>query len=280
MDAHTPTPSDEGAEGFAMTIGLRRWSTLLAAASLLLGSCSASPTTYAERDAADEEARETEDAEQPAPTTAPAEEPMDGTGWILFQAVFDNEVDLGLVRPDSTQLQRLPRGPGNRWHPDWSPDGTRIVYDHGLPDARAEIRTVGVDGRDDRLVDGCEDPCLRQAGPAWSPDGRSIAFDGYEGPTDGLEHERCYLAIYDLDTNEARRIFEWPSCDQDQDTDVRPLSEGAYLRFSPDSERIVFQGEGPRVERAVFTSTVEGRTSPSSRTGTKARGPTGHLMVS
>jgi hypothetical protein len=211
MDAHTPTPSDEGAEGLAMTIGLRRWTILLAAASLLLGSCSASPTTYAERDAADEEARETEDAKQPAPTTAPAEEPMDGTGWILFQAVFDNEVDLGLVRPDGTQLHRLPRGPGNRWHPDWSPDGTRIVYDHGLPDARAEIRTVGVDGSDDRLVDGCEKPCLGQAGPAWSPDGRSIAFDGYEGPTDGLEHERCYLAIYDLDTNEVRRTSSGPA---------------------------------------------------------------------
>jgi hypothetical protein len=30
---------------------------------------------------------------------------MDGAGWILFQAVFDgDEADLGLVRPDGTQL--------------------------------------------------------------------------------------------------------------------------------------------------------------------------------
>jgi hypothetical protein len=228
MDAHTPTPSDQDAEGFAMTIRLRRWSTLLAAASLLLGSCSDSATTDADLDADDEEYQE------PAAVPAPAEEPMDGTGWILFQAVFDGDVvDLGLVRPDGTQLQRLPGGPGNRWHPDWSPDGTRIVYDHGLPDGRAEIRIVGVDGSDDRLVDGCEDPCLGKAGPAWSPDGRSIAFDGYEGPTDGFEHERCYLTIYDLDTDEVRRIIEWPGCDQAQDAAERGLSGGGLPAFQP-----------------------------------------------
>jgi hypothetical protein len=126
-----------------MTIRLRRWTMLLVVASLLLGSCSDPATTDADLEAADEDARETEDAQELASVPAPAGLPMDAAGWILFQAVFDGDVvDLGLVRPDGSELQRVPGGPGNRWHPDWSPDGTLIVYDHGLPDGRAEIRTV------------------------------------------------------------------------------------------------------------------------------------------
>jgi hypothetical protein len=52
----TPKPrASEGSGGDGMTIRRRRWTIQLAAASLLLGSCSASATTDPDLDAADEE---------------------------------------------------------------------------------------------------------------------------------------------------------------------------------------------------------------------------------
>jgi hypothetical protein len=86
-----------------MTIRLRRWTILLAATSVMLGSCSDPVTTDLDLDTADE------DPEEPAPAAALAELPMDGVGWLLFQAVIEGDVvDLGLVRPDGS-------GPRGEW---------------------------------------------------------------------------------------------------------------------------------------------------------------------
>jgi hypothetical protein len=101
----------------------RRWMVMMTAASLLLGSCSNTATTDGDADDA-AEVEGVEDAEGPAPTTAPAGSPMGGEGWLLFQAVFDGDVvDLGLVRPDGSELQRLPGSPATAGIPTGPPTG-------------------------------------------------------------------------------------------------------------------------------------------------------------
>jgi Tol biopolymer transport system component len=168
--------------------------------------------------------------------------------WIAYQALFDGAVDLGLVHADGSADHRLPGGPGNRWHPDWSPDGTQMAYDWNLPDDVSEIAVVNVDGSDDHVLLHCVDSCLGNGGPAWSPDGMSIAFDGAEGPTEEHAGDLCYLAILTLDSGAVNRFIEQPDC----------AFGDSYLRFSPDGQRVVFQREGPE-GMALFTATLDGQ---------------------
>lgn len=184
-----------------------------------------------------------------SPTDAPAD------AWIVFQGVFAGKTDLGFVRPDGSGSHRIPGGPGNRWHPDWSPDGTQLAYDWGLPSDVSEIALLNLDGSSEGSLLTCVDPCLGNGGPAWSPDGGMIGFDGAEGPTDDHQNGVCYIALLEVGSGDVTRILEYPECFSD--APPNDLAAGVYMRFSPDGDRIVFQGEGPR-GTAVFTATIGG----------------------
>ena len=179
----------------------------------------------------------------------------DEQGTIVYQAVFDGATDLGLVQADGSEAHRIPGGPGNRWHPEWSPDGSQLAYDWVLPTDVSEIAIVSMDGSEERSLLECVDPCLGNGGPAWSPDGRTIGFDGAEGPTAEHESGLCYFALLDLESGEVTRILEFPHCLSGGEGSE--LTWAAYMQFSPDGEQIVFQGGGSQ-GTAVFTASVAG----------------------
>ena len=91
--------------------------------------------------------------------------------------------DLYLVRSDGTGLKRLTGDPGNEEHADWSPDGTRIVYNGitgGGDGTRSRIFVMNADGSGKVSLGGGA-TLGDGATPSWSPDGTQILFAGVRG---------------------------------------------------------------------------------------------------
>jgi Tol biopolymer transport system component/serine/threonine protein kinase/tetratricopeptide (TPR) repeat protein len=102
------------------------------------------------------------------------------------------------------------------WHPDYSPDGTRIAFASNR-DGATEIYVMQADGSGVRRLtfNTTEDDC-----PAWSHDGRKIAF---QSRRDG----QMEVYVMDADGSNQRNLTNSPG------EDTRPA-------WSPDDRRIAY----------------------------------------
>ena len=162
----------------------------------------------------------------------------------------------------ATRLTTAPAGSGDT-SPDWSADGSRIVFEREYSDKPYEVWTVRPDGSEPTIVDpGCPagiptTEICEETSPAWSPDGRSIAFGWAYGkvrPVLGEDTiEVAAIGVMDADGGNVRQVTQR----------VRPThSEDGEPVWSPDGKRIAFVRLNitakPRDRKAIFVVNADG----------------------
>ena len=162
---------------------------------------------------------------------------------IAFTSVRDGNADIYVVNEDGSGTTRLTHHAASDWRPSWSPDGRRIAFvsirdsDLSYFPPNSDIYAVNVDGTDlARLTDND----MVNGEPAWSPDGRRIAFSSSQG------HRHSSIFVMNADGSE-----------------ITPLRGGGGLAWSPDGRRIVFSdypGDGDiiRGDTEIYTVSVDG----------------------
>lgn len=89
------------------------------------------------------------------------------SGLIAFT---DSGQRLYTIKPDGSELTDItPLGMTSFFNPQWSPDGTKLIYDGGKQ-GQSGIWTVNADGSDNQFV-------VSGSHPSWGPSGQRIAFD-------------------------------------------------------------------------------------------------------
>ncbi|HUB83972.1 MAG TPA: protein kinase [Bryobacteraceae bacterium] len=158
--------------------------------------------------------------------------------------------DIYVQAVGSSNPIRLTTDPGFDQHPSWSPDGRNIAFLRAT-EAGGEIRIIPAAGGAERhvadiaLKEGVGGTRERTPGPAWSPDGRSLAIasrDGARGPM-------C-IELLSLASGSRRRLT---SPGKDTFGDSLPA-------FSPDGRMLAFvrSASRPSVDDVYVVPTAGG----------------------
>jgi len=174
-------------------------------------------------------------------------------GLITFGANTGSGVQLYTVRPNGHELRQITHGPGEAVHPDWSPDGGRIVFEHDW-DTDTQCATVDVvDPQGSNRVSltsgvgGCEGQ------PSYSPDGSRIVYEHFDFST----FDDAVWGMNAEGSNQERIIDPWPN-GLGFATDPNVSPDGNTLSFVGWDGSLI--GPAPKFEPAqgLFTSGIDG----------------------
>jgi Tol biopolymer transport system component len=180
----------------------------------------------------------------PTASAAPTSSPSASSPFLLSgqRIAFQANGLVKTVRPDGSDARVVVPEPTTQEHPDWSPDGTRLVFDAGFQ----SLWTVDADGAGATELFSCERTCANVQDGAWSPDGKEIAFMTAE-TVDGETTERSAILAVDVNSGSVRTITE----------DTAGKVWFFHPRWSPDGSELV-------VEKDTFASTLLDEESVSS----------------
>lgn len=147
----------------------------------------------------------------------------DGT-LVAFTIYKQGKVGLVQMAPGASEWKHItPFDDSPEYEPSWSADGKRIVFVHVAlsgTDGQLEIHTMNADSTDSRRIVAPAKRPAQDEHPAWSPDGKAIAFTTTR---DG--NQEIYLC--DADGTNLRRITSHPAID-------------SHPSWSPDGQRIAY----------------------------------------
>jgi Tol biopolymer transport system component len=179
------------------------------------------------------------------------------TAWIAY---YSGE-GIGLIHPDGTGDHQVAADavPGEELLADWSPDGTRLVFTTrgGETDP---IYEYDLATKRSRQLFACEDPCLGDDEPVYTPDGQRVSFIRALGPfvTSAAEGgaevpSDCGLWIGELSSGAVTQITSNtdPPCDRE------------YMpRWSPDGTQLTYwrdpYANGEPTGTAVYVMNADG----------------------
>jgi TolB protein len=181
-----------------------------------------------------------------ATAAATSATPPGKNGRIAFRRWLANDQSWGAIftinRDGSGERQVTHPRKGTRdEQPDWAPDGRLLVFTRSLPNQPYGVYTVRADGLGlRRLTPACQKrpsaaACPEYVVPAFSRDGRSIAFAGGPG-----------IVITDRNGRHRRVV-------------VRSRSEVDDPQFSPDGKRLIFVKTRRTSCCAIFVVGLDGR---------------------
>ena len=144
-----------------------------------------------------------------------------GNAKLVFNSIYPG---IFVIDDDGNNVTRLHKKSTSH-HPNWSPDGKRIVlarYNWDDPDHGFYIAIMKSDGTKFQQLTEIKNGSDNY--PTFSPDGKHILFSRYEN----LKNRKRSINILDLESGEITEIFS---------TNNRSIR---YPRLSPDGEQIVF----------------------------------------
>jgi TolB protein len=185
-------------------------------------------------------------------------------GKIAFRRYFDEDHSWGAIfvaDADGTAARQITHPPLGVLddQPDWSPNGTLLVFHRCSPAAPCAIYSVRPDGKQlHRLSAPAARASSDDAAPSFTPDGRHVLFTRASGGIrtypGGEQIKHSDLVIMDLNGKHRRVIIRAG----------RYRADYEFAMFSPDNSQFLYENRksyfaDPHTPRAIFVSSADGR---------------------
>jgi Tol biopolymer transport system component len=152
-------------------------------------------------------------------------------GEIAFTRRVHTISQVFTVTPDGTRLRQVTHGlPAGEHGLSWSPNGRGLLYTLGRIDGTDRIVKSLADGSSAAVVSpACTGACLSDDDPAYSPDGKTIAFERAFGPV--VNENAASIAIFTMNADGSHLTQLTPKSTSTQDSQPQWSPDGTKIAF-------------------------------------------------